>query len=122
MEMEKMMERLIARKEAKMDLNQKKAEADWDELKAIMKAFHEKMDSNQAMAAKQEKMLAKMKANQARMAGKMDANHRKIDSNQEKAEASMPKIEEKMDDYHKKRMAMLDAHHKHNGLSSTDGG
>jgi hypothetical protein len=37
-EMEQMMERLLEGMEAKMDSNQKKAEADWDELKAIMNA------------------------------------------------------------------------------------
>jgi hypothetical protein len=37
----KMMERLLARMEAKMDSNQKKAEADRDELKAFMNAFQE---------------------------------------------------------------------------------
>jgi hypothetical protein len=55
------------RTNAKMDSYQKKADGDRDELKAIMNAFEEKMDSNQAKAAKQEQMLAEMNA-------KMDAN------------------------------------------------
>jgi hypothetical protein len=31
---------------------------------------------------------------------------------EERMNGSMAKFEEKMDDYHKKRMAMLDVHHK----------
>jgi hypothetical protein len=56
--------------EAKRDSNQKKAGADRDELKAIMNAFQDKVDSNQA----------------------------KKDSNQEKAKASTAKLEEKMEE------------------------
>jgi hypothetical protein len=55
----------------------KRAEADWDELKA-----------------------------------KMDSNQMKMEAIQEEAEARMVKFEEKMDEYHKKRMAMVDVHHK----------
>jgi hypothetical protein len=42
--------------------NQRRAEADKDELKAITNTFQDKMDSNQAKAAKQEEMLAEIRA------------------------------------------------------------
>jgi hypothetical protein len=70
------------------------------------------MDSNQEKAAKQQELLLGNQAAQARMEAKMDANQEKMGSNQEKEEARMVKFEEKMDNYQKKRMAMLDAHHK----------
>jgi gas vesicle protein len=71
MEMEQMMECLLARMNAnakanqgdllaKMDSNKKKAEANQDELKAIMNAFREKMDSNQEKA---EASMAKLEEN-----------------------------------------------------------
>jgi hypothetical protein len=60
MEMEQMMERLLARMDIKQAADRK---ADRDELKEIMNAFQEKMDSNQAKAAKQEEFPAKISAN-----------------------------------------------------------
>jgi hypothetical protein len=58
-----------------------------------------------------EAIQTKMDSNQKKVEVEQDELKAKTDSNQEKAEARMAKFEEKMD-YRKRRMAMLDAHHK----------
>jgi hypothetical protein len=58
MEMEQMMERLLGRMDIKQATDRK---ADRDELKTIMNAIQEKVDSNQAKAAKRG-VLAEMNA------------------------------------------------------------
>jgi predicted nuclease with TOPRIM domain len=57
--MKQMIQELLGEMEERINADRK---ADWDELKAIMNAFQEKVDSNQANAAKQEEMLAEMNA------------------------------------------------------------
>jgi hypothetical protein len=80
MEMVQMMEFLLARMEAKMDSNQKKAEADRDELKAKLDSNQEKAEAR--MAKFEEKMAANRKAKQeeflAEISTRMDANMTKM--------------------------------------------
>jgi hypothetical protein len=98
---------------AKLDSNQKKAEADRNADKEERKAYKEKMASDrianqEKMAANKEDFLARMKeedrqANQDFLA-RMEAI---FDDNRKKAESDKENFWAKMDAIHEKRMAML---------------